>query len=457
MKTTNGLNFFLLFVGVIVLTLGLSISTQSLIAGLYTAPLSNPATCTSGNPGCGAPLSLSSNLVQTLQGSIWVVNSAYPTSPYGLIVEQGKVGIGTTGPGTKLEVALGASGDVQDNGITLTRGTGYIRMTSRTTSLSDFIPAIIGKPIGATGFLFRGLQPSTVSNPTFTLQAANAANNGAIAATDNAIAFRNWTTDMVTILGSGNVGIGTVSPAQKLSVAGTIESTTGGIKFPDGTTQTTAAVADGKTLKAQIFTANGTWVKPASVSTVWVTVCGGGGGGGGLGGYVYYNNGGGGGGCHIRYVYNVSADVPIVVGAGGAGSPAGSYTGGTGGGSSSFGSLTATGGGTGGTAGVPSGHAGGAGAGYNTSGTAGDGCVFGAGGAGGPSSSGGGGGGGGGGYSGAGGNGGTGGWTAGGAGSPGTGYGSGGGGGGGNYQGGGVGPGASGAGSPGVVIVEWIQ
>ena len=38
----------------------------------------------------------------------------------------------------------------------------------------------------------------------------------------------------------GNVGIGTPSPGQRLSVAGTIESTSGGVKFPDGTTQTTA-------------------------------------------------------------------------------------------------------------------------------------------------------------------------------------------------------------------------
>lgn len=53
----------------------------------------------------------------------------------------------------------------------------------------------------------------------------------------------------VVIDTSGKVGIGTASPGQKLSVAGTIESTSGGIKFPDGTLQTTAGVgADSGTL-----------------------------------------------------------------------------------------------------------------------------------------------------------------------------------------------------------------
>jgi len=52
-----------------------------------------------------------------------------------------------------------------------------------------------------------------------------------------------WTTSGSNIsFNTGNVGIGTgtTTPTQKLQVAGTIYSTSGGIKFPDGSTQTTA-------------------------------------------------------------------------------------------------------------------------------------------------------------------------------------------------------------------------
>ncbi|MBZ5639921.1 MAG: hypothetical protein LAO51_14335 [Acidobacteriia bacterium] len=52
----------------------------------------------------------------------------------------------------------------------------------------------------------------------------------------------NGTPDRVTVATNGNVGIGTTSPTTKLTVAGVIQSTTGGIKFPDGTTQTTATL-----------------------------------------------------------------------------------------------------------------------------------------------------------------------------------------------------------------------
>src|SRR3990167_2988968 len=44
-------------------------------------------------------------------------------------------------------------------------------------------------------------------------------------------------------VGNGNIGIGMINPGQKLSVVGVIESTSGGFRFPDSTTQTTAAVS----------------------------------------------------------------------------------------------------------------------------------------------------------------------------------------------------------------------
>ena len=44
---------------------------------------------------------------------------------------------------------------------------------------------------------------------------------------------------------TGNVGMGTDNPAEKLSVNGIIESTLGGFKFPDGTVQTSASSGGG--------------------------------------------------------------------------------------------------------------------------------------------------------------------------------------------------------------------
>jgi len=44
----------------------------------------------------------------------------------------------------------------------------------------------------------------------------------------------------LTILENGNVGIGQNNPTAKLDVNGTVQSTSGGFKFPDGTGQTTA-------------------------------------------------------------------------------------------------------------------------------------------------------------------------------------------------------------------------
>lgn len=53
----------------------------------------------------------------------------------------------------------------------------------------------------------------------------------------------NVASERMRITSEGNVLIGNTDGTSKLTVTGTIESTTGGIKFPDATTQTTAFVA----------------------------------------------------------------------------------------------------------------------------------------------------------------------------------------------------------------------
>ena len=50
-----------------------------------------------------------------------------------------------------------------------------------------------------------------------------------------------------------NVGIGIAPNTSKLAVAGVIESTTGGVKFPDGTTQTTAATGGGSVTMSDVI------------------------------------------------------------------------------------------------------------------------------------------------------------------------------------------------------------
>ena len=148
------------------------------------------------------------------------------------------------------------------------------------------------------------------------------------------------------ILGNGTSAVQFVAPGSS-----------GNVLTSNGTTWTSAAAGGGQ-LQTELFTAPGTWTKPASCSLVRVTVIGGGGGG-------YQGNGGWAGFATANVP--VSAPVAVTIGSGGTPGAGGGTPGGTGG-TSSFGPfVSATGGGGGG---APSANVGGNGSGTVSTGTA---------------------------------------------------------------------------------------
>jgi trimeric autotransporter adhesin len=73
---------------------------------------------------------------------------------------------------------------------------------------------------------------------------AKAINNGAFVWGDATNEdFASTAANQFIIRAAGGVGIGTNAPASPLTVAGVIQSTSGGFRFPDGTVQTTAAAS----------------------------------------------------------------------------------------------------------------------------------------------------------------------------------------------------------------------
>ena len=162
------------------------------------APAGTPPYCPSGYAGCDAPLNVSIN-AQSKEGALVIANNSAVTT--GLIVRYGKVGIGTTGPGAKLDIRENTA---SDSVISL-----IINNLNSSTAGGGIGFGIEGgsTPKGAIFYDGNGLG---WSRGDIVFAQRDETDNSASVSTADAV---------MTIKNNGNVGIG-MTPVYKLDVSG---------------------------------------------------------------------------------------------------------------------------------------------------------------------------------------------------------------------------------------------
>ena len=147
-----------------------------------------------------------------------------------------------------------------------------IARVSAATFDSSLLPGNTTYEIGQSGSAWSKayLGDGTTGSPAYTFGNDTTLGIFKVAGTST-IGFSTQGLERMRISANGNVGIGTTAPAQKLSVAGTIESTSGGFKFPDNTTQTTAAGGVSPSFSVHKNGTNQTFVTTTWTKLTWST------------------------------------------------------------------------------------------------------------------------------------------------------------------------------------------
>jgi hypothetical protein len=154
----------------------------------------------------------------------------------------GNVGIGTSNPQDALHI------------LNTTTSVGALRLQGGNT-YAGFVGMWDGAPLL---ILANNRNPSTGNNYNTSISGAQLSlwdADFSFAVTSSGT-VGNWS-EIARLKGNGNFGLGTSDPAYKLDVVGVIRSRSGGFMFPDGTVQTTAGGSQWTTSSTNIFYAGG--------------------------------------------------------------------------------------------------------------------------------------------------------------------------------------------------------
>ena len=175
------------------------------------------------------PYAINSHLLEGATKGYFINTSGDSQTKQGNLNIMGNVGIGTASPKANYKLHVDGGSDASAVGV-YSETTGDLGIGVRGTATGVGGDGVRGTATGFGGIGVRGRSIDPSSG-----RAVYGSAYGGVG---------GWFTSDTgygLIVESGNVGIGTTNPGEKLTVTGTIESTTGGVKFPDGTLQTTAA------------------------------------------------------------------------------------------------------------------------------------------------------------------------------------------------------------------------
>lgn len=265
--------------------------TDANLAATFTSPRSftNPSNTFHGNGANLTALNATSLATGTLADGRLSPNAALlnrsPQAFTGATNSfSGNVGIGTPAPGGKLHVSGDGSSDngklivqttggdygpqlrlnhtgsggedwvLVSNGPINQGGVGQFGLVQGSTGLSRFVVSAtgnvglgVGSPLQKLHVAGQGIfaastaafDPGGAVGPALHAGYSLSGDYGYINAVNTGVVPKNLALQPGA---GGNVGIGNINPGSKLTVSGIVESRSGGIKFPNGTVQTTAAI-----------------------------------------------------------------------------------------------------------------------------------------------------------------------------------------------------------------------